>query len=160
MNEVDTFFENANLELAKEQNKLSKAEISAKNDLLTYLSKSIESVQKEDEISELLKSNLVNRLQDPDVVNEIPTGTLLKGLIELEQLKNQREASILEVLKQKGFVINNNLNLAKGIEKDEKPIPKKEPVTKEDFDSAKKIYDFLSNIKEAEINETGEKNNE
>lgn len=152
MNEVDQFFEKAELQQREEQNKLLKAETSAKTDLLQYLSHSIQSSKKSDEIEDTLERTILERLQDPDIVNEIPTGTLIKGLLELKRLKVERETGILAVLTQKGFVINQQFNNGKQSEseKDTK-VKKEEPVSKEDFESAKKIYDLIQNIKDAEI---------
>lgn len=151
-NEVDKFFENAELQNIQEQQKLIKAEQSAKADLMNYLSGAIKSSQKADEIEERLETTLLERLNDQDVITEIPTGTLLKGLLELKRLKIERETGILAVLNQKGFVINQNFNNGKNTES-EKDIPKvkKEEVSKDEFESAKKIYDLLQNIKDAEI---------
>ena len=152
MNEVDQFFEKAELQQREEQNKLLKAETSAKTDLLQYLSHSIQSSKKSDEIEDTLERTILERLQDPDIVNEIPTGTLIKGLLELKRLKVERETGILAVLTQKGFVINQQFNNGKQSEseKDTK-VKKEEPVSKEDFESAKKTYDLIQNIKDAEI---------
>lgn len=154
MNEVTEFFDKVELEKINEQNKLLKAETSAKTDLLNYLSTAIKSSTKSDEIENLLETSILERLQDEEVIREIPTGTLLKGLLELKRLKIERETGILAVLTQKGFVINQQFNNGKQSEseKDTK-VKKEESVSKEDFESAKKIYDLLQNIKDAEIEE-------
>lgn len=154
MNEVTEFFDKVELEKINEQNKLLKAETSAKTDLLNYLSTAIKSSTKADEIENLLETSILDRLQDEEVIREIPTGTLLKGLLELKRLKIERETGILAVLTQKGFVINQQFNNGKQSEseKDTK-VKKEESVSKEDFESAKKIYDLLQNIKDAEIEE-------
>lgn len=153
MNEVDNFFKNAELENIQEQQKLIKAEQSAKTDLMNYLSNTIKSSQKADKIEERLETTLLERLNDQDVIQEIPTGTLLKGLLELKRLKIERETGILAVLSQKGFVINQNFNNGKSSESEKDVVDKvkKEEVSKEEFQSAKKIYDLLQNIKDAEI---------
>lgn len=155
MNEVTEFFDKVELEKINEQNKLLKAETSAKTDLLNYLSTAIKSSTKSDEIENLLETSILERLQDEEVIREIPTGTLLKGLLELKRLKIERETGILAVLTQKGFVINQQFNNGKQSEseKDSKVKKEEEPVSKEDFESAKKIYDLLQNIKDAEIEE-------
>lgn len=154
MNEVTEFFDKVELEKINEQNKLLKAEASAKTDLLNYLSTAIKSSTKSDEIENLLETSILERLQDEEVIREIPTGTLLKGLLELKRLKIERETGILAVLTQKGFVINQQFNNGKQSEseKDTK-VKKEESVSKEEFQSAKKIYDLLQNIKDAEIEE-------
>jgi len=154
MNEVTEFFDKVELEKINEQNKLLKAETSAKTDLLNYLSTAIKSSTKSDEIENLLETSILERLQDEEVIREIPTGTLLKGLLELKRLKIERETGILAVLTQKGFVINQQFNNGKQSEseKDTK-VKKEESVSKEEFQSAKKIYDLLQNIKDAEIEE-------
>lgn len=154
MNEVTEFFDKVELEKINEQNKLLKAETSAKTDLLNYLSTAIKSSTKSDEIENLLETSILERLQDEEVIREIPTGTLLKGLLELKRLKIERETGILAVLTQKGFVINQQFNNGKQSEseKDTK-VKKEESVSKEEFQSAKKIYDLLQGIKDAEIEE-------
>lgn len=98
MNEVTEFFDKVELEKINEQNKLLKAEASAKTDLLNYLSTAIKSSTKSDEIENLLETSILERLQDEEVIREIPTGTLLKGLLELKRLKIERETGILAVL--------------------------------------------------------------
>lgn len=157
MDEVEKFFENTQLEIQREQEKLSRTELSAKSDLLKYVSSSIQSAQKEDEIELTLESTLLQRLQDPDVVNEIPTGSLLKGLIELKRLRIERETGILAVLSQKGFVINQQFNNGKSENEKEPKVKKEEPISKSEFESAKKMYDLIQGIKDAEVN-IGEEN--
>lgn len=157
MDEVEKFFENTQLEIQREQEKLSRTELSAKSDLLKYVSSSIQSAQKEDEIELTLESTLLQRLQDPDVVNEIPTGSLLKGLIELKRLRIERETGILAVLSQKGFVINQQFNNGKSESEKEPKVKKEEPISKSEFESAKKMYDLIQGIKDAEVN-LGEEN--
>lgn len=157
MDEVEKFFENTQLEIQREQEKLSRTELSAKSDLLKYVSSSIQSAQKEDEIELTLESTLLQRLQDPDVVNEIPTGSLLKGLIELKRLRIERETGILAVLSQKGFVINQQFNNGKSESEKEQKVKKEEPISKSEFESAKKMYDLIQGIKDAEVN-LGEEN--
>ena len=157
MDEVEKFFENTQLEIQREQEKLSRTELSAKSDLLKYASTVIQSAQKEDEIELTLESTLLQRLQDPDVVNEIPTGSLLKGLIELKRLRIERETGILAVLSQKGFVINQQFNNGKSESEKEPKVKKEEPISKSEFESAKKMYDLIQGIKDAEVN-LGEEN--
>lgn len=153
MDEVEKFFENAELEISKDQLKLSKAEMSAKLDLLNYTSNIVKSSQQTDEIEMTLESALLERLQDPDILNEIPTGTLMKGLLELKRLRIEQQTGILSVFNQKGFVINQNFNNGEKNKSEQKEVKvkKEEEVTKEQFESAKKIYDLIQNIKDVEV---------
>lgn len=123
-------------------------ELAAKTELLLFLKSQIKNVTKENNLKESIIKDLNRRIEDTD--NPLPPLVLIRALEVLSKSDNEVVNSILGVLKQQQFVINNNTNgnsTGRTFEDEERSF------SKDDFNTYKKVHQYISLLKKAEIPE-------